>query len=169
MSEYKNIINSNINDKAYDIIISNIDKYRLLTDIPVNNKTRKVRKLIQKELYDSGFVETYYQLVTKNCYSILNSKYSPILDALSSSYDMSGLFLHYHENAYYQVNSKRPVQEFFANLFAAKVTSKHVYIDNLIKLLPKSFDAFEKLFVIFYDRIQNNKRFTDVKLKKVEN
>ena len=124
--------------------------------------------MLQKELYESGFVETYYLLFERKCYSILNTKYSPILDALSSKYDFKHLCLTHHETIYYKSSKLRPVYEFFANVFAAKVTSKHTHFDNLIKHLPKSFNAFEKLFVIFYDHIQNNKRFTDVKLKKGE-
>ena len=169
MNEYKEIINSNINDKAYDILINNMPKYRELRSVEINSKDKETtlrRKKLQKELYESGFVETYYLLLKKKCFSILNTKYSPILDALSSKYDFEHLCLAHHENTYYKCSKFRPVYEFFANVFAAKVTSKHQHFNNLIKLLPKSFNAFEKLFVIFYDRIQNNKRFLDVKLKK---
>ena len=55
-------------------------------------------------------------------------------------------------------------EEFFANVFEAKVTSKHQQFDSLMKFLPKTFNAFEELFAIVYDHIQNNKRFTDVKI-----
>lgn len=169
MNEYKNIINSNINEKAYDVLMNNITKYRELRSIPINQKDKEVcnkRKKLQKELYESGFVETFYLLIKKKCFSILNTKYSPILDALSSKYNLEYLCLDHHESSYYKYSKYLPVHEFFANVFAAKVTSKHTHFDNLIKLLPKSFNAFEKLFVIFYDRIQNNKRFNDVKLKR---
>ena len=172
MNEYKNIINSNINEKAYDILISNMPKYKELRSIEYNPKdieSSVKRQILQQELYKSGFVETYYLLLNKKCYSILNTKYSPILDALSSKYDFEHLCLVHHENIYYKGSKFRPIHEFFANVFAAKVASKHTHFDNLIKFLPKSFNAFEKLFVIFYDHIQNNKRFTDVKLKKGEN
>lgn len=167
MEEYKNIINSNINDKAYDILIDNMDLYRLLSlvkpDLRDKEKT-KFRREAQKELYKNGFVETYYQLIKRDCYSILNDKYSPILDALSSKYDFNGLYLAHHDQEYYRSSRFCTTEEFFANMFAAKVTSKHVYYDNLIKYLPKSFDAFERLFSIFYDRIQNNKKFVDLKI-----
>ena len=36
-----------------------------------------------------------------------------------------------------------------------------------MKYLPKSFAAFEKLFNIFYEHIQNNKKFTDVNVKEI--
>ncbi len=169
MNEYKEIINSNINNNAYDILIDNMPKYKELRSLDINEKDKELilkRKKLQSELYKSGFVETYYLLLKKKCFSILNTKYSPILDALSSKYDFEYLCLDHHESVYYKCSKYRPVYEFFANVFAAKVTSKHLHFDNLIKLLPKSFNAFEKLFVIFYDHLQNNKRFNDVKLKK---
>lgn len=170
MNEYREIINSTIKENAYEILIDNMPKYRELCAIKIDLKDKEVtakRKAIQQELYKSNFVETYYQLYQKSCYSILNSKYAPILDALSSKHNFEGLCLSHHKETYYKDDKYNPVYEFFANLFRAKVTSRHVYIDNLMKYLPKSFDAFEKLFVIFYDHIQNNKRFTDVELKKV--
>ena len=169
MDEYENIINSNINNNAYEIIMSNIDYYNYLSAIPVdlrNKETTKMRRDIQNRLYRLGFVETYYQLVFKKCNSILNTKYLPILDALSSTFNLKGLCLAHHDLNYYLADEKRVAQEFFANLFAAKVTSKHYHFENLIKLLPQSFDAFEKLFFMFYDHIQNGKRFTDIELKK---
>ena len=169
MNEYKDIINSNINKNAYDLLIKDIHKYRKLTSIEVNlqdKATTSIRRKIQKELYESGFVETYYQLITKKCYQILNTKYSPILDALASKFDFGGLCLACHHNDYYKYSKYNAVYEFFANAFLAKVTSKHCEFENLIKHLPKSFNAFEKLFGIFYNHIQNNKRFTDVELKK---
>ena len=164
MDEYKSIINSNINDKAYDIFMNNIGMYIELLDYP----SMKDRKLLQEALYENGFVEVYYQIITKNCSSILNKKYSPILDALSSKHDLTALDLRHHTLGYYRSNNNHPVEEFFANVFAAKVTANNTQFDNLIKYLPKSFSAFEKLFVIFYDHIQNNKRFNDVKLKQRE-
>ena len=166
MDEYRQIINSNINKDAFYILMSNIDLYRRLLKLPVNEENRKERKRIQKTLYQNGFVEVYYQTLTKKCYSILNKKYSPILDALSSQYDFDGLFLDHHEASYYKSSKYKAVYEFFANVFADKVTSNHVHFDNLIKYLPQSFKAFEKLFVIFYDHLQNNKRFTDVPVVK---
>ena len=169
MEEYKDIINSNINDNAFDILSKGYHRYRILLASVMGkpgSQAEKNRKAIQKELYESGFVETYYLFVSKKCYSILNAKYSPVLDALSSRYDFSGMWLDHHDRLYYRLDRYRAVQEFFANLFAAKITSKHQHFDNLIKLLPNSFDAFERLFVMFYDHIQNNKRFTDVILKE---
>ena len=166
MKEYQNIIASNINKHAYQILMANFDKYRELMEME-NKKLIKHRKRLQKELYECGFVEVYYQLITKKCHAILNQKYGPILDALSAKYNFSYFYLLHHDQEYYQLCKNRLVQEFFANLFAAKVTGKHVYIDNLIKYLPRSFNAFEKLFVIIYDHLQNNKRFTDVKIKEV--
>ena len=166
MNEYKQIINSNINKDAYDILINNIDLYRRLLKLPVTEENKKERKRIQKILYRNGFVEVYYQTLTKKCYSILNNKYSPILDSLSSQYDFDALFLDHHESSYYKSSKYKAVYEFFANVFAAKVTSQHTHFDNLIKHLPQSFSAFEKLFVIFYDHIQQNKRFNDVPVIK---
>lgn len=167
MNEYKEVITANINAEAYDVIMNNMYLYQRLKHIPVNLKDKKItakRRFIQNELYNRGFVEYYYQLINKKCSSLLNKKYSPILDALSSKYDFEGYNLDYHKFDYYLDRDKFwPVQEFFANVFDAKVTSKTLHYDNLIKLLPKSFEAFEKLFDIFYKHIQNNKRFVDVK------
>ena len=165
MNEYKTIINSNIHEGSFYIIKNNIVKYELLCDLPINNRTCAKRLVIQKELYDSGFVEAYYQLVTKKCFSILNTKYSPILDALSSKYDIGFFWLDHHSRDYYFASKTRAVEEFFANVFAAKITSKQAYFDSLLQFLPKSFSAFESLFVLVYDHIQNNKRFTDLILK----
>lgn len=169
MEEYKNIINHNINDNAYDILINNIDTYRELMSIPVNlndKETTKRRRKLQNILYESGFVEMYYELFKKKSPNILNTKYAPILDALASKYNLDDLLLIVHDNGYYKVNSRRPVQEFFANLFAAKVTNDKRYEISLRKHLPKSFEGFEKLFLIFYSHIQNNKRFNDVPIKE---
>ena len=168
MDEFKHIINSTINEDAYDILQKNFPDYQNLLVLSEKEKEcRRARKYYHKKLLESGFVETYYQFVTKKCYSTLNKKYAPILDAISSKYDLSGFFLDHHKLWYYTLNKERLTQEFFANMFAAKVTSKHVYYDNLIKYLPRSFNAFERLFVIFYDRIQNNKRFNNVRIKEV--
>ncbi len=172
MDEYKNIINSNINDGAYDILVNNMVKYRELLSLDECSKDKIVlnkRKVIQQELYDVGFVETYYQLIGKKCFWILNNKYSPILDAMSSKYDFNGLFLAHHEIEYYNTGSLKAVEEFFANLFAATVTSNKTHLSYLSKYLPKSLEGFEILFQLFYDHIQNNKKFTDIPLKGKEN
>lgn len=166
MEEFKNIINSTINDNAYDILSKGFTDYQKLLELG-EKKNRRLRKYYQDKLYESGFAEVYYQFVTKKCYWMLNKKYSPILDALSSKYDLNGFFLDHHNVEYFTFDEGRLTQEFFANMFGAKVTSKHAYFDNLIKYLPRSFNAFERLFVIFYDHIQNNKRFYDVKIKEV--
>ena len=171
MEEYKNIINSNINKDAYNVLITHMDEYRFLDSIPPNlkNKERtKIRQNIQKRLYECNFVEYYYQLFVKKCYAILNQKYAPILDALSSRHDFHGLALIYHESEYYQYKKNADVHEFFANLFSAEVSSDYHHFEPLKKYLPKSFSAFEKLFGLFFERIQNNKRFTDIKLKEVQ-
>ena len=171
MDEYKNIINSNINDDAYDILISHMDEYRLLCNIPINKVKVDIRnrKFLQTKLYECGFVDAYYLLYAKKCYQILNDKYSPILDALSSKYDFNGLNLDHHNMDYYNTCKHRATYEFFANAFMAKVTGKYQYIEHLIKLLPKSFEAFEELFDICYQHITNNKRFTDVKIRQRSN
>ena len=166
MEEYKNILNSNINAQAYDIFVNNIDKYRKLQNIKVNLKDEGItskRRSLQEELYKSGFVEVFHQLVNKNLVDILNNKYSPILDALSSKYNLEYFGLSHHSLDYYQDDPESIYQEFFANCFEAKVTSNYQNFDNLIKYLPKSFAAFEKIFYIFYNHIQNDKRFNDVK------
>lgn len=160
MNEYKHIINTTISPKAFDILSKKYSKYQTL----LTTEDEKVRKQLHKELYESGFVDTYYQLYTKKCYFMLNHKYGPVLDALSSKYNFDGFFLYHHANGYYE--GKNPVHEFFANLFEAELTSQFQHFESLNKLLPKSFSAFQKLFSIFYERIINNKRFTDLKSKK---
>ena len=164
MDEYKSIVTNTISPNAWDILESNLDLYNRLFDC----WHPEVRKKIQQRLYENGFVDTFYQVVTKKCYSILNKKYSPILDAISSQYDIGSLRLLHHPISYYKGKSTALSEEFFANVFASKVTGNNTHFDHLIKLLPKSFNAFEKLFVIFYDHIQNNKRFNDVPIKKWE-
>ena len=163
MDEYRYSIDSNIYKGAYDIFIDNMPKYLTLC------KTRepKARKRLQKELYECGFVEVYYQIKTRKCFKVLEQKYISILDALSSIYNHAGLYLIGHPLEYYSLNEELLCEEFFANVFADKITGNHTRYDNLIKLMPRSFDAFERLFVLIYDRVQNNKRFTDLKLKEI--
>ena len=169
INEYKNIIDSELGSGSYQIIKNNMGKYLELHTIHIYHKdevgTLKRRNL-QKELYKSNFVELYYQLYIKKCNEKLNVKYSPILDALSSTYDLNGWMLDHHEKGYYRSKKCRLVYEFFANVFAAKITSNFDALKSLIKLLPNSFDAFEKLFVIAYDHIQNNLKFSDINFIK---
>lgn len=167
VEEYKNIVNSNINENAYDILTSKIDVYRTLNSIPCKPKDPEItkrRKELQDELYESGFVEVYYQLKVKKCTDILNEKYSPILDALSSEYNFECLGLAHHRKGYYNAHKTLAAEEFFANAFSAEIMSNVQHFDNLRKYLPNTFNNFFKLFQIFYQRIQNNNRFTDVKL-----
>lgn len=160
MGEYRSNINSNIHSGAYDIFINNMPKYLTLCEC----KDKKERKKLQNELYQCGFVEVYYQIATKNCFKTLNQKFGSILDALSAIYPIEGTYLTGHERGYYQLDPNRPVYEFFANTFADKLIGDHDKYDQLIKLMPKSFNAFERLFVLIYDHIQSNKRFKDLPL-----
>lgn len=169
MSEFKNIINSNINDKAYDILMNNMNLYNELCNLKVNSSDETViqkRKEIHQQLYRSGFVHIYYLLHQRHCYEILNKKYPTLLDALSSKYDFESFSLYYHPRSYYLTSNNRDVYEVFANVFNAKITSKHFELELIKHFLPKTYDAFDKLFYIFYDHIQQNKRFNDVKIKK---
>ena len=160
MNEYRLNINSNIHSGAYDIFINNMPKYLTLCEC----KDKKERKKLQNELYQCGFVEVYYQIATKKCFDTLNRKFGSMLDALSAIYPIEGTYLTGHEKGYYQLDPNRPVYEFFANTFADKLMGDHCKYDQLIKLMPKSFNAFERLFVLIYDHIQNNKRFKDLPL-----
>ena len=163
--EYEDLVDSKIGKGTFALIKEGLPFYDELKSIKVDKKNKaitKKRNKLQMHLYNTGFVEAYYNLYMSGCYMEINGKYSPILDALSSSFDLSHLFLAHHSLEYYSDFDSLAVEEFFANLFEAKIASKHKYFDNLIKYLPKSFSAFEQLFVIFYDRIQNNKRFNDV-------
>jgi len=164
MNEYRLNIDSNIYKGAYDIFINNMPKYLTLSSL----EDKKARKKLHKELYECGFVEVYYQIGTKKCFKVLLQKYESILDALSSIYNIEGMFLPGHEKEYYDLDDRRPVQEFFANVCVDKLMGYHTRYDQFIKLMPKSFNAFERLFVLIYDRIQNNKRFTDLKLVEQE-
>ena len=165
MDEYKTIINSSINENAFDILMNNIKKYRKLCSIPIHHSFVSKRQKLQQELYESGFVEILYSIIDKRCFEIINDKYSPILDAISAKYNLFGLGLSCHPQEYYQ-NDKRIVEEFFANAFEAKVTSKYQHLNSLIKYLPKSFEAFDILFNLFYERLLSNRKFTDLKLKE---
>jgi hypothetical protein len=164
MNEYKSIINSNINEKAFDTLMDNQDLYKEL----MGCKDKKRRKEIHKILYENGFVEAYYVFHQKKCYSILNKKYSPVLDALSSLYELNWLFIECHTPAYYQIHKNRPTEEFFANMFGIKVTNQSIQYEYLEKYLPESCKAFEELFQIFYDKIQNNKNLNNLKIKEEE-
>ena len=164
LDEFKFIVNTHIKSDAYDILMNNIETYKHLKDVDDEDE----RHAIQMELYKNGFVDVYYQLYSKKWYELLNRKYDPVIDAISSRVNLNSLFLMGHTVEYYQQNDANAVQEFFANLFEAKVTSEHVRFDELRRLLPKSFVAFEELFFMFYDRLQNNKRFTDVKIRRDE-
>lgn len=171
MNEYHKEVDLKVDDKAFDIMVNNIGLYQKLEQNPYDGKNpsiNKRRRKIHRELEELDFIEAYYQIYTKQCYKPINDKYSPILDALSSKYDLADFFLDHHTIFYYSLGEYRPIQELFADLFAAKVTSEHAYLDNVKVILPKTFDAFERLFVIFYDHIQNNKRFTDVSIKEVQ-
>lgn len=171
MNEYKEIVTQKVDDKAFDIMMSNIDLYRELGHYPVHSNESHIkrhRREIHQKLEEEGFVEAYYQILIKDCAKPINEKYSPILDVLSSKYDLSDLFLDHHSFDYYYSNHYRPIQELFAGLFAAKVCSSYSYLDSVKTILPKTFNAFERLFVMFYDHIQNNKRFTDVKIKEAK-
>ena len=158
MGAYARNIDSNIYKGAYDIFTKYFPLYRKLSILITPEQRRKVHK----ELYESGFVEIYYQLVNKKCYSVVEQKYAPIMDALSSKHDITNLYLRGHSIEYYKINKELLVQEFFAHAFSDKVTANHTRFDSLIKLMPKSFNAFERLFVLIYDHIMNNKRFTDM-------
>ena len=164
MSEYAQSIDTNIYKGAFDIFMNNMPKYLELGKIEAPKK----RHQLQQELYKCGFVEVYYQMHTKKCFQVLEQKYIPILDALSSIYDVTGLILTGHEINYFKMNKKLPTEEFFANVFADKIMANHTRYDSLIKLMPRSFAAFEKLFALIYERIQNGKKFTDLELKPVK-
>ena len=167
INEYEEVVDSELFEGAFEIFLDELPRYRDLLTMPVYKTGNKFnRALIHNRLYDTGFVEIYYEMYTRRLSASLNEKYSPILDALSSKYNLENTFLSHHSVDYYANRPDGPVSEFFANLFAAKVAGKHQLFDNLIKYLPKSFDAFERLFVIIYDHIQKNKKFQDVKLKE---
>ena len=161
MDEFAFILNTNIQENAFNILMLNMNTYKRL----LATKDRFKRRELQKKLYESGFVEIYYQLYTKGWYKLIQEKYGPVIDAMSSRVELKHYFLVCHTVEYYKQNKAIAVEEFFANLFAEKVTSEHVAFKELKRLLPESFAAFEELFYIFYDRLMNNKRFTDVSIK----
>lgn len=175
LNEYKDIITNNINDKAYDILVEHIDSYRELKSIEIDLKDENVvkkRKEIQNKLDQCGFVECYYeliQLIMKKEFKPLEDKYRPILHALCNKYDFIGLnlvYLNKKDPKKPKELSKCSVQEFFADLFEAKVASNQPYYDELRKLLPESFAGFEELFKISNEHIIKDKKFDDVKVKK---
>lgn len=172
MDEYKSILSSKIGKDAFDIIIGNIEDLRWLDSLtyqPGDNSARPMRRLLQDRLYKSGFVETYYELRTNNYFHDLNRKYASVLDALSSKHDLTFLCLAHHQFAYYEYGPETiAAEEFFANLFSAKVTLNQAELDGSAKYFAKSFEAFEELFSIIFNHIEKNKRFTDVKLNKGE-
>ena len=169
MEIYKSLLNSKINKTAFDIIINNLERFRDLRNKGFLPEAQEFRKKLQTELYKSGFVETFYELYTNDYPKTINEGYSTVIDALSSKYDLSYLGLCHHEIEYYRSDpGTKQVQEFFANLFSAKVTSNQAQLDNTAKYFPRSFEAFEELFSIIFNHIEQNKRFTDVKIRKGE-
>jgi len=167
MNEYEAIITANIDENTFALIRDNIEKYRELKSIKIDKKNKETtakRRALQKTLYECNFVETYFNIHEQYYFKEFNNKYAPILDALSSKYDLSHIFLAHHKKEYYDLSMFLPVQEFFANAFRDKVTANEESIANLKKYLPASYAAFENLFYMFYDRLQNNKKFTDVEL-----
>ncbi len=169
MNEYQSVIASTINPQAYETFIHNIHLYNELKTTPINFDNKEItmrRKYIQKKLYESGFVDVYYQLHQKNYLSIMNQKYLPILDALSSKYDFSALLLSHHTLEYYRQSKTRPALEFFANLFNLKVTSNRYTLECSRTFLPQSFLAFEELFQVFYDYLIHHKKLNTIQLRK---
>lgn len=171
MKEFQLIIASSINPKAFDILMDENNRvlYSSLTTVEFDENNKELcqkRKEIQRELYESGYVEANYQLLIKNCYATLNRKYSTILDALSSKYDLHGLGLSHHLLNYYLDNDERPAKEAFANLFKAIITNEKVKMRYFKNFFPETFEAFKELFLIIVTHILNNRRFTDLKIKK---
>ena len=160
---FRGIVDSHLGEGSFNLLDCYMDVYRGL----YKHSDEKTRTKIHKELYKSGFVETYYQYVTKGMPAILDDKYHPIIDLLSSKYDFSGFRLSHHDEEYYYLKSRLGF-ELFANLFSAKVTSRYDMLENFEKMMPRSMEAFEELFSIIYDHIQNDKRFTDLELKEAK-
>ena len=170
---YRSMLNdlkSQVSDaKAYETLKKNASNYQKLIFNRVNHGDDQERKVLQRRLYKSGFMETYYQFHTSDAFPTLHDKYSPVLNALvSSNYSLASCCLDFSD--YYDLsNSNNATQCFFAHLFAAKVTSSQAQPFELLKqLLPKSLAAFEELFHIFLDHIQNNRRFTKKEVIKDE-
>jgi hypothetical protein len=78
----------------------------------------------------------------------INDMMDPIGDALSSLFVFPSIGLSGHTSTYYSDDEERPSSEFFANLFEVEVTSNQLKESFLKKLLPKSFEAFQRLFGI---------------------
>lgn len=163
MDEYRSIITSTISKEYADAFFLNIGEYQNLLRIDDND----IRKAQHASLYENGFVEAFYQIVTKKCPDILNRKYEAILDALSSYKDFLGYGLTHHERIYFTFDSNIVVAEFFANLFDMKITDNKVREEQLRLLMPKSLEAFELLFAHIYNHVTSNKKFTDMQLKEV--
>ena len=171
MKEFQLIIASTINSKAFDILMDENNRvlYSSLTTLEFDENNKELcqrRKEIQRELYESGYVEAYYQLLIKKCNATLNRKYSPVFDALSSKYNLHGLGLSHHLLNYYLDNDERPAHEVFANLFKAIITNEKVKMRYFKNFFPETFEAFKELFLIIVTHILNNRRFTDLKIKK---
>ena len=171
MKEFQLIIASNINPKAFDIVMDENNRvlYSSLTTVEFDENNKELcqrRKEIQRELYESGYVEAYYQLLLKKCNATLNRKYSPVLDALSSKYNLHGLGLDHHLLNYYSYDDELPASETFANLFEGIITNKRAQMCYFKKFFPETFEAFKELFLIIVTHILNNRRFTDLKIKK---
>ena len=171
LNEYKKIIEKNLNKKCFEILSLNFYKYQKLKSLKCNKRNKNVlfqRKLIHKDLYKSGFVEAYYEVVTKKLYKVMNDRFSPLLDALSSKYDFKESFLDHHELDYYKEDKYNSTYEMFANLFVSKTTYSKTDYEFLNKLLPKTNEAFSKLFDILYSKIMKNESFDDCEIRRSE-
>ena len=124
------------------------------------------RKKIHKTLDRVGFVDTYCRFYEAKVIESVEYYFSPIIDSLSSLFDIRTLRLSGHYGEYYQYGS-RSVAELFANLFSVELISDRQTEAYLLRFFPHTVSAFQKLFELVYRYFVNgekyplpNKRFT---------
>ena len=161
--KYKKIIDETLGEKSFDILMNNFYKYQKLCNTDSNDHITRWR--LQDELYEAGFVDTYYELSCNDYLKEFGESIIPVADALSSKYKLQGYYLPYHDYDYYQIGNFHLGSEFFANMFDYKISNYSIYYEDIKKYLPRSFEAFDLLFDIVYDFLMKNKDLSEFCIK----
>ncbi len=117
------------------------------------------RRRVHKTLDRVGFVNAYCRFYEAGVIGSTNAFFGPIIDALSSLYDISALRLAGHYGDYYSC-APLTVKEFFANLFATELLSDRKVEEYLLRFFPHSVDGFQKLFDQVYNHFVNGEKYS---------
>lgn len=112
---------------------------------------------MQDEISSRGVVANKTRLQNSPEHNAFIKDNVVVLDVLSSVYDMAQPYgLEVHSKSYYKQASENLILEFWANLFAIKVTGRDDLMFKAKTYLPESCKAFEELFdkVVEFYRLQ---------------